>query len=232
MNLRQWVYQVLSDFGSYVAIITSNRIYSAYALLVDANAFVDRLLQQARDVAQALIDIAPWWFSGAVAWMGSLVIDRVLVPAHDFVVTPLIYGINFTVGLWDGSASLFTPAVWIRSLVFHVRDRIDNSMQWAEDIANGINSGLTWLVSTVSATLTNAVNAITSALNNLINYVSVTIYNSILAVISGLQNTNSMVTQLYYDLQAIQANPVKWVWDRIEPELERRLYDILNRIPY
>jgi len=232
MSLRQWVYQVVNDFGVYVAILTSNRIYSAYALLVDANAFVDRLLQQARDIAQALIDITPWWFSGAVAWIGSLVIDRVLVPAHDFVVTPLIYAINFAVGLWDSGSQMFTPAVWVRSLIFHIRDRLDNSMQWAEDIANGISSGLTWLVSSLSATLTNAVNALTNALDTLINYVRITLYDNILAVIAGLQSTNSMVTQLYDDLQAIQHDPVNWIWSRIEPELEHRLYDIINRIGY
>jgi len=232
MSFRDWVDATLTNFILWVAGIADGGFTTiwvqAYYRVID----LERDRENVKNGVRWFFSWIPDVLGFARDFFTSLIIGYVVDPVYNVLTWPFNFLTERLDNLWVGSWGHYKPVKYGMDALYHVKDRLLDLIDFTTSLVEGVRSFLTGLLSEAYNTLMGFINEAVGALNAWAAWVRDTVWANVQELASSLADTNRMLTQVYYDLDAIRRDPASWVWTHVEPRLQSLVSAWLDRIWY
>jgi len=232
VSFRDWLSATLTNFAVWLASLADGGLtalwYYAYYRQVD----LDRERTNVENGVKYIFAWLPDLLSFARDFFVTLIIGYVVTPFYNVLTWPWIFIRDRIYDLWQPSSGHYRPVKYGLDVLYHVRDRLIDLVDFATSLRDQVYTAVTGLITAAYNTLAGFISGAITALNSWAAWVRDTVWAGVLGLLSSLADTNRMLTQVYNDLRAITHNPAAWVWSNIEPTLKSQVEAWLNRIWY
>ena len=232
MSFRDWLNATMTNLVFWLAGLADGGFTTIWLLAYYKAVDLERDRENVKNGVRWFFSWIPDLLGFARDWFTSLIIGYVVDPIYNVLTWPFNFLTERLDDLWVSSWGHYKPVKYGMDTLFHVKDRLLDLIDFATSLVDGVRSFLTGLVLDAYNTLMGFIIGAIEALNDWAVWVRDTVWANVQGLASSLADTNRMLTQVYYDLEAIRHDPASWVWTNVEPRLQRLVTDWLDRIWY